>query len=282
MSMLDELFSDLQEDLQKAEEEESAVDNLLSDLPKPPTPPPISTSANTSNHGQQVSKKPKLMPTQLIKKKEVVTSAAPTLNKEYLQDMFGLAEDNRAPPMRKSSPQPHIPSAPRTFVGSSISSTSVPSNRSIASIAPPPPPQPYHREKQNLVFEPPASSNTAETSKPDSFANEHKAGSNDIYKLFVGNLGMEARDDALQKVFKDYPSVTAVQVLMEPGNKEKCRGYGFVTFTDPFEMLRAMREKNGKLCGARPMQIARYKPTPQSLEVQNTGDKGKKKDKHGR
>lgn len=37
----------------------------------------------------------------------------------------------------------------------------------------------------------------------------------------------------------------------------KSKGYGFVSFLDPMDCVKAMREMNGKYLGSRPMSIKR-------------------------
>ena len=235
MSLLDELFEDLQDDLHKVEQEEQQV---VESEPKAVASP--SSNENNSDEVPSIlpatnNKKPKLMmPTQLIKKKEVVTTAAPTINKEYLQGMFGLDE-------RPSKRRP-----------SSVSTTTIKPSLVLPPIPPQPPPV-VSAVVLDLVFQP-----STQPSAKQLEESETSKKTDGEYRLFVGNLGTETRDDHLQKIFKEYSTVTSVKVILD-ATKEKCKGFGFVAFTDPFEMLRALREKNSKLCGNRPMQISKAK-----------------------
>ncbi len=51
-----------------------------------------------------------------------------------------------------------------------------------------------------------------------------------------------------------YTSFAKAKVLREK-QTGKSRGYGFVSFLDPFEGLKAMREMNGKYIGSRPCKL---------------------------
>lgn len=80
----------------------------------------------------------------------------------------------------------------------------------------------------------------------------------DDYNLFVGNLAPDIKEDQVRQVFAEYPSLSFVRIVVD-SKTGKGKGYAFVGFKDPFEMLRALREKHDKLCGARPMQISKSK-----------------------
>jgi hypothetical protein len=96
------------------------------------------------------------------------------------------------------------------------------------------------------------------------------------YRLFVGNLGGDVRDDVLAAAFSEYPSMHRVRVVRD--KEDKSRGFGFVGFTDAFEMLRAMREKNGKLCGSRPMMIKKSTAEERDAKVVQKQMKDKHKE----
>lgn len=259
MSLLDDLFSDLQEDLQKVEQEEQTLPPQASiaggdsvrtttttakeQVTRTVSPEPVVSAAPSTQQQQPISKKPKLMmPAQLQqKKKEVVVvaaSAAPSSQTRSSSNLQDIARRPPAPPVSSSF----------VFAGAT---------RPLPATTTAPPPAVKTQPKGELVFQagpPPAASPSVSVKTLAEEAQEKET----QWRLFVGNLGAEVRDDHLQKAFKDYPSVTMVRVIME--SKDKCKGYGFVYFADPFEMLRAMREKEGKLCGVRPMLIRKGKP----------------------
>ena len=75
------------------------------------------------------------------------------------------------------------------------------------------------------------------------------------FRLFVGNLGKETSTEMLANIFRQrYPSFLKARVVEDKVWKGS-KGYGFVSFSDPLEGVKAMNEMNGKLCGNRPMQI---------------------------
>jgi len=76
----------------------------------------------------------------------------------------------------------------------------------------------------------------------------------DDYRIFVGDLGNEVTDGILASTFDQYKSFAKAKVVRDKHNR-KSKGYGFVSFLDPFEMLKALKEKNGKYCGNRPMKL---------------------------
>ncbi|VDP79295.1 unnamed protein product [Schistosoma curassoni] len=66
------------------------------------------------------------------------------------------------------------------------------------------------------------------------------------FRLFCGDLGNEVTDDTLARAFNRYPSFQKAKVVRDK-RTSKSRGYGFVSFSDPGDFTRAMREMNGKL-----------------------------------
>ncbi|KAI8805786.1 hypothetical protein BJ742DRAFT_665706, partial [Cladochytrium replicatum] len=74
------------------------------------------------------------------------------------------------------------------------------------------------------------------------------------YRIFCGDLGNEVNDDMLQKAFSKYPTFQKAKVLRDK-RSGKSKGYGFVSFKDPNDFVRAMREMNGKYIGNRPIKL---------------------------
>jgi len=78
---------------------------------------------------------------------------------------------------------------------------------------------------------------------------------NGDYRIFVGDLGNEVTDDLLKSTFEnEFKSFAMARVLRDKRSK-KSRGYGFVSFLDPNDMVRALKTMNGKYCGNRPMKL---------------------------
>eukprot|EP00049_Salpingoeca_infusionum_P010093 m.170906 g.170906 ORF g.170906 m.170906 type:complete len:262 (-) comp14538_c1_seq2:1730-2515(-) len=76
------------------------------------------------------------------------------------------------------------------------------------------------------------------------------------YRIFCGDLGNEVTDDVLAKAFQHYPSFQKARVVRDVRTK-KCRGFGFVSFKDGKEWIRALKEMNGKYIGNRPVKLTR-------------------------
>jgi len=69
----------------------------------------------------------------------------------------------------------------------------------------------------------------------------------DDFRLFCGDLGNEVTDDALARAFNKYPSFQKAKVIRDK-RSNKTKGFGFVSFKDPNDFTKAMREMNGKQC----------------------------------
>lgn len=65
------------------------------------------------------------------------------------------------------------------------------------------------------------------------------------FRLFAGDLGNEVTDELLFKAFSKYPSLQRTRVVRDK-RTGKSRGYGFLSFKDPNEFVKAWREMNGK------------------------------------
>ena len=68
----------------------------------------------------------------------------------------------------------------------------------------------------------------------------------DDFRLFCGDLGNEVNDDILTRAFNKYSSFQKAKVVRDK-RSGKTRGYGFVSFKDSQDYIRAMREMNGSL-----------------------------------
>lgn len=67
----------------------------------------------------------------------------------------------------------------------------------------------------------------------------------DDFRLFCGDLGNEVNDESLSRAFQKYPSFQKGKVVRDKKNG-KTKGYGFVSFRDSADFIKAMREMNGK------------------------------------
>lgn len=63
--------------------------------------------------------------------------------------------------------------------------------------------------------------------------------------MFCGDLGNEVTDEILTRNFSKYPSFLKAKVVRDK-KTNKSKGYGFLSFKDPNDFIKAMREMNGK------------------------------------
>lgn len=96
------------------------------------------------------------------------------------------------------------------------------------------------------------------------------------YRLFCGDLGNEVTDDMLARVFNKYNSFQRARVVRDK-NSKKTKGYGFVSFKDPNDFIRAMREMNGKYVGNRPIKLRKSNWKDRNVDVVKKKLKEKKK-----
>ncbi|MEN2498669.1 MAG: hypothetical protein MHMPM18_002944 [Marteilia pararefringens] len=66
----------------------------------------------------------------------------------------------------------------------------------------------------------------------------------DDFRLFVGNIGYEIVDEHLSKAFSKYASFQKAKVIRNRKNF-RSKGYGFVSFKDPDDFLKALKEMDG-------------------------------------
>ena len=69
----------------------------------------------------------------------------------------------------------------------------------------------------------------------------------DDFRVFCGDLGNEVTDEILARTFSKYPSLLKAKVVRDK-KTNKSKGYGFLSFKDPNDFVKAMREMNGKQC----------------------------------
>merc|ERR1712166_858111 len=89
------------------------------------------------------------------------------------------------------------------------------------------------------------------------------------YRLFCGDLGNEVTDDLLANAFRKYSSFQKAKVIRDK-RTGKTKGYGFVSFSAPEDMVAALRDVNGRYVGNRPVR----------LKKSNWKDKGIDSDKN--
>lgn len=99
------------------------------------------------------------------------------------------------------------------------------------------------------------------------------------FRLFCGDLGIEVSDEILAFAFSAYPTFQKAKVVREK-KTFKSKGYGFVSFKDPFDCAKALREMNGKYIGNRPVKLSKSKWQDRDIKVAKTKVKRKRKNKN--
>lgn len=69
--------------------------------------------------------------------------------------------------------------------------------------------------------------------------------SDDDFRMFCGDLGNDVTDELLTRTFNKYPSFLRARVIRDK-RTNKSKGYGFISFKDPADFTKAMKEMNGK------------------------------------
>lgn len=86
------------------------------------------------------------------------------------------------------------------------------------------------------------------------------------HRIFVGDLGNEVNDNTLAKVFVKYTSFAKAKVIRDK-RTQKTKGYGFVSFLDPFDAVTALKEMQGCYVGNRPIKLRKSKWGQRTYEV---------------
>ncbi|CAI5444113.1 unnamed protein product [Caenorhabditis angaria] len=95
------------------------------------------------------------------------------------------------------------------------------------------------------------------------------------FRVFCGDLGNEVSEELLAKAFRKYPSFQKAKVVRE-SRTNKSKGYGFVSFRDSEDYIRAMREMDGKYVGNRPIKLRKSSWKDRNMDVIKQKRKQKK------
>lgn len=96
----------------------------------------------------------------------------------------------------------------------------------------------------------------------------------DDFRLFCGDLGNDVTDDILTRTFSKYPSFLRAKVVRDK-RTNKTKGFGFVSFKDPQDFTRAMKEMNGRYVGSRPIKLRKSTWRNRSADVVRKKEKEK-------
>lgn len=97
------------------------------------------------------------------------------------------------------------------------------------------------------------------------------------FRLWCGDLGHDVTDDMLAAPFKKYRSFVKAKMVQERHKPGKTKGYGFVSFMDPYDGLAAMKEVNGQHIGLRPVRIKKSNWEDRSVDVYRAKEKERAK-----
>jgi len=98
----------------------------------------------------------------------------------------------------------------------------------------------------------------------------------DDYRLFCGDLGNEVTDDLLANAFRKYSSFQKAKVIRDK-RTGKTKGYGFVSFSAPEDMVAALRDVNGKYVGNRPVRLKKSSWKDKGIDSEKNANSGLRK-----
>jgi len=96
------------------------------------------------------------------------------------------------------------------------------------------------------------------------------------FRLFCGDLGNDVTDELLARTFGRYPSFQRAKVIRDK-RTSKTKGFGFVSFKDPADFTRAVKDLNGKYVGSRPIKLKKSNWRDRNIEEIKKKQKQKQK-----
>lgn len=96
----------------------------------------------------------------------------------------------------------------------------------------------------------------------------------DDFRLFCGDLGNDVTDELLVRTFSKYSSFQRAKVVRDK-RTNKSKGFGFVSFKDPGDFIKAMKEMDGRYVGSRPIKLRKSTWKNRSLDVVRKKEKEK-------
>jgi len=89
---------------------------------------------------------------------------------------------------------------------------------------------------------------------------------NNDFRLFAGDLGNDVTDEVLTRTFSRYASFQMAKVVRDK-RSNKTKGYGFVSFKDPADFTKAIKEMDGKYVGSRPIKLRKSNWKDRNIDV---------------
>jgi len=96
----------------------------------------------------------------------------------------------------------------------------------------------------------------------------------DDFRIFCGDLGNDVNDELLTRTFNKYPSFIRAKVIRDK-RTGKSKGFGFISFKEPADFIRAMKEMDGRYVGSRPIKLRKSSWKQRSFEVVKRKEKEK-------
>ena len=97
----------------------------------------------------------------------------------------------------------------------------------------------------------------------------------DDFRIFCGDLGNDVNDELLTRTFSKYPSFQRSKVIRDK-RTSKSKGYGFVSFKEPQDFIRAMKEMDGRYVGSRPIKLRKSTWKQRGIEERRKKEAEKK------
>ncbi|XP_055711205.1 RNA-binding protein 42 [Phlebotomus papatasi] len=97
----------------------------------------------------------------------------------------------------------------------------------------------------------------------------------DDFRIFCGDLGNDVNDELLTRTFNKYPSFQKAKVLRDK-RTGKSKGFGFISFKEPQDFIRAMKEMDGRYVGSRPIKLRKSTWRARSVDVVKKKEQEKK------
>ncbi|XP_026753200.1 RNA-binding protein 42 [Galleria mellonella] len=96
----------------------------------------------------------------------------------------------------------------------------------------------------------------------------------DDFRMFCGDLGNDVTDELLTRTFSKYSSFQRAKVIRDK-RTNKSKGFGFVSFKDPGDFIKAMKEMDGRYVGSRPIKLRKSTWKNRSLDIVRKKEKEK-------
>lgn len=96
----------------------------------------------------------------------------------------------------------------------------------------------------------------------------------DDFRIFCGDLGNDVTDELLTRTFNKFPSFQRAKVIRDK-RTNKSKGYGFVSFKEPADFTKAMKEMNGRYVGSRPIKLRKSTWKSRCIDIVKKKEKEK-------